>query len=143
MSGKQQYCVVSERKWRRRVICGSAWQAELLRGERTHPFKTRKVCHPPLRNLRACSDLDELSSRPAGRSIRCAPCQGKLRSATSFYGCAGAGVGAGVVVAGLVASKFTLGACRAPSSVLKYASFRVKPPRLATKLFGNNDMYVL
>ena len=53
------------------------------------------------------------------------------------YGCAGAGFCEG---AGLFVSKFTLGACRAPSSVLKYASLRVNPARLATKLFGNSEI---
>ena len=37
-------------------------------------------------------------------------------------------------------SKFTLGAVRATSSVLKYASLRVKPPKLATRLLGKSEM---
>jgi hypothetical protein len=86
-------------------------------------------------------EMGRLPGQPGAASLRALPRQIEKRT-TSFYGCAGAGVGAGVVVAGLL-SKFTLGACRAPSSVLKYASFRVNPPRLATRLFGNNDMYVL
>ena len=37
-------------------------------------------------------------------------------------------------------SKFTFGAWREPSSALKYASFRVKPDKLATMLLGNSPM---
>src|SRR5215472_397938 len=62
------------------------------------------------------------------------------RPPVADYGCAGAGAGA---VAGLLVSKFTLGACRAPSSVLKYASLRVNPANPAIRLFGNNEIYVL
>ena len=39
--------------------------------------------------------------------------------------------------------KFTLGTCRAPSSVLKYASLRVNPLMPATRLFGKVAMKVL
>src|SRR5437016_7967738 len=57
-----------------------------------------------------------------------------LRTKNS-YGFAGAGAGCELGAAGVL-PKFTLGACRAPSSVLKYALLRVKPPRLATRLLG-------
>gem|GEM_PF-3631269 len=48
-----------------------------------------------------------------------------------------AGAGAACCVGGL---KFTFGACREPSSALKYASLRVKPDKLATMLLGNSPM---
>lgn len=63
----------------------------------------------------------------------------------TYYSLAPQGfAGAGAAVEGAGAdfwkSKFTLGAVRAPSSVLKYASLRVNPPKLATRLLGKSEM---
>jgi len=88
----------------------------------------------------ACMDrsippADETLSCDSGR--RC-PTHSRFRmsgvSVPSTY-CAGAG--AACCAGGL---KFTLGACREPSSALKYASLRVKPDKLATMLLGNSPM---
>lgn len=83
---------------------------ETVRSQRSGARVTKRV--PPLSESSGRVVPPERYPQKTARNFR-------RSSHPVLYGWAGAGVGAGVVAVGLLKSKFTLGAWRAPSSVLK------------------------